>query len=176
MVGIARIVSPGLLLLGLWVWGAQAAAAEQDAAFGRWAGPSSILELSSVDGQSLQGKVVALKDPLFKAGDKGPEGQPVTDVNNPDPTRRGVPILGMDLFANYQRKGKGWQGEIYDPESGKTYSSRLRVDKDGELLLRGYIGAPMFGRTERFIPVSRCTNAIRKMLRLASLSGCSGDP
>lgn len=175
MICIARFAMAAAVLAGLLLGGA-ARAAEAEAVFGLWAGPTSILELYPAANDSLRGRVVALKDPLFKPGDKGPEGQPVTDMNNPDPALRSVPILGMDLLADYERSGKKWRGEIYDPESGKTYSSNLRIDRGGDLLIRGYIGAPMFGRTATFVPVERCSEDIVQMLRMAQLPGCESAP
>ena len=38
-------------------------------------------------------------------------------------------------------------GHVYDPKSGRTYSGEMRAE--GNLLhLRGYVGLPIFGRTE----------------------------
>ncbi len=43
-------------------------------------------------------------------------------------------------------------GTIYDPGSGTTYWCRLTLDGD-RLLLRGYVGVPLFGRTTAWIRV-----------------------
>ncbi len=40
-----------------------------------------------------------------------------------------------------------WNGHITNPDDGKTYTITLRVDADGRLRMRGYIGLPLFGRT-----------------------------
>ena len=37
-------------------------------------------------------------------------------------------------------------GEIYDPESGKTYSAKMSLESPDTLSLRGYVGIPLFGR------------------------------
>ncbi|MGI9326084.1 MAG: DUF2147 domain-containing protein [Pseudomonadales bacterium] len=147
-------------------------AADPALVFGLWAGPSSILEVFESTPGHVQARVVALKNPLFREGEDGPVGEPVVDVNNPDEDLRSRPVLGMELLQEYQRKGKKWQGKIYDPESGKLYSSNMRVNDDGELLMRGYIGAPMFGRTATFVPIQRCTALIKRMLKSALLPGC----
>ena len=43
-------------------------------------------------------------------------------------------------------------GEILDPANGKTYKVRLKpVDGGKKLEVRGYIGAPMFGRTQTWL-------------------------
>ncbi len=71
------------------------------------------------------------------------------DVNNPDPALRDRPLIGLVLMGNYRFDGKRWSGGwIYDPDAGKQYKSRLQLNSDGTLEVRGYIGAPMFGRTQ----------------------------
>lgn len=149
--------------------------AQQDPVFGLWAGPSSIIRVYTEAPGTLQAQVVALENPRFQEGDDGPVGELMTDIKNPDAALRAMPIVGLEILRDYRRKGGKWQGKIYDPESGKTYSSHMRVDRDGALLMRGYIGAPMFGRTAEFVPVSRCTEKIQRMLRSAELPGCQAS-
>ena len=40
-----------------------------------------------------------------------------------------------------------WASHITNPDDDKTYTITLRVDHDGRLRMRGYIGIPLFGRT-----------------------------
>jgi uncharacterized protein (DUF2147 family) len=40
-----------------------------------------------------------------------------------------------------------WDSHITNPDDGKVYTITLRVDEDGRLRMRGYIGIPLFGRT-----------------------------
>ena len=71
------------------------------------------------------------------------------DVKNPDPALRDRKLIGLKLMDEYRYDGKRWtDGWIYDPDAGKRYKSRLQMRKDGTLEVRGYIGAPMFGRTQ----------------------------
>ena len=75
-----------------------------------------------------------------------------TDEKNPDPELRDRVLIGLELFAGFDYKGKGkWKdGTIYDPNSGKTYRCIItRVDAD-TLKVRGYIGVAMLGRTEKW--------------------------
>jgi uncharacterized protein (DUF2147 family) len=52
--------------------------------------------------------------------------QPGTDENNPDPARRNQPIVGTQiLLAMKPVRVDRWDGEIYNPENGKTYSGRI---------------------------------------------------
>jgi uncharacterized protein (DUF2147 family) len=39
-------------------------------------------------------------------------------------------------------------GDIYAPESGKTYSSYMYLKDINTLKVRGYVGISLFGRTE----------------------------
>ena len=67
--------------------------------------------------------------------------------------RRNQPILGMTILRDLRRSDGGanrWEGgDILDPENGKVYHVRLTPSPDGRRLdVRGYIGAPLFGRTQ----------------------------
>ena len=67
-------------------------------------------------------------------------GRAKTDIKNPDPKLRKRPIIGMTILSGFKAAGGGWtDGRIYDPESGKTYRSRLRVNPDGSLKVSGCI-------------------------------------
>jgi uncharacterized protein (DUF2147 family) len=147
--------------------------ADPEAVMGRWASDRSVIEIS-VAGDHLSVIVVALKNPVYTAEETaGPVGAIRVDANNPDPSMRERPVLGMELVSGYTYTGKRWEGDIYDPESGNTYSSRMSVNDDGNLAMRGYIGAPMFGRTSIFVPVSQCTEVIVDMLVMADLPTCT---
>ncbi|MEM7001790.1 MAG: DUF2147 domain-containing protein [Pseudomonadota bacterium] len=139
---------------------------------GRWASETAVLNVTEQNGQ-LHAHIIALKDPLYTAEEQlGPVGTPRLDDNNPDASLRERPVLGMDLLVEYRHSGKRWEGKIYDPESGNTYSSRMKVDRDGNLAMRGYIGTPLLGRTAIFVPVSTCQPAIKDMLAKANLTDC----
>ena len=73
-----------------------------------------------------------------------------TDRHNKDPGLRGRLLLGLVIIDALVRErdnrwGGGW---IYDPDVGKTYRCRLTLSDKGTLEVRGYIGAPMFGRSQ----------------------------
>ncbi|XOV84350.1 MAG: DUF2147 domain-containing protein [bacterium] len=140
------------------------AADTSTAVSGYWVGDTSILHIEAQAGQ-LRATIVALKDPVYLASeDIGTPGAPRTDNNNPDPELQGRALLGLNLLTAYRYRDGRWQGKIYDPESGNTYSSRMSVDRQGRLNMRGYIGAPMFGRTAVFMPLSDCSENVQVML------------
>ena len=67
--------------------------------------------------------------------------------------RKDKPVLGMTIIRNVRQDGddKGlWDGgDILDPKDGKVYKTRLKPADGGKKLeVRGYIGAPLFGRTQ----------------------------
>lgn len=76
--------------------------------------------------------------------------RPDRDRQNPDPALRDRPLKGLEIFSGFRYEGQGtWGGgRIYDPNSGNTYRCTIRVIDRDTLELRGYIGIPLFGRTE----------------------------
>ena len=71
--------------------------------------------------------------------------------------RKGKPKIGLEIIRGGQQSdGKTvWEGgKILDPENGKNYSLRLTPIEGGKKLeVRGYIGAPLLGRTQTWIRV-----------------------
>lgn len=94
-------------------------------------------------GDRYYGKIVWLKSPAEN-------GKPKVDGNNPDKSKRNNPVIGLVLLSNFKFDGDDeWKGgDIYDPESGKTYDSYLYLKDKNTLKVRGYIGISLFGRTE----------------------------
>ncbi|XOV86405.1 MAG: DUF2147 domain-containing protein [Pseudomonadota bacterium] len=140
------------------------AIADRDDVKGYWATDGSIFEIYEQDG-TLLGQVRALREPVYSA-EENPDlaGQARMDLNNPDAAQRSRPIMGIHMFSEYEYKGGQWQGKIYDPETGNTYQSKMAVNNEGLLEIRGYIGLPMFGRTAQFLPISTCEPHILEML------------
>ena len=65
---------------------------------------------------------------------------PKTDVRNPDPGLRSKPILGLRILSGFTRNGDRWDnGRIYDPNSGKSYKSKLSLNRDGSLNVSGCV-------------------------------------
>ncbi|MCE2994135.1 MAG: DUF2147 domain-containing protein [Cyclobacteriaceae bacterium] len=85
--------------------------------------------------------------------DRDEQGKPLTDTQNPDPSKRSRLLCGLEIIPNLVYKDGKWKGTIYDPESGKTYSSEIVLVNENTLEVTGYIGLPMFGRTEKWTRV-----------------------
>lgn len=61
------------------------------------------------------------------------------------------PIEGLRILTGLKADGNNrWRdGKLVDPESGKVYSGKLTLSDDGQSLdLRGYVGTPLFGRSQ----------------------------
>ena len=95
------------------------------------------------------GKLEKLLDPTAK-----PDA--VCDKCTDD--RKDKPLVGMTLIKGVKQSDSDkamWDGgEILDPNNGKTYKVRLTpVDGGKTLAVRGYIGAPLLGRTQTWLRV-----------------------
>jgi len=86
-------------------------------------------------GDKFCGKIVWLKEP------NNPEGNPKKDLNNTEDALRSRPILGLELLSGFLPESKTeWEdGTIYNPEDGKTYSSKLTLANPGELEVEGCV-------------------------------------
>lgn len=103
--------------------------------------PAKILIYKS--GDKFYGNIIWLKNPLK-------DGKQRTDVQNPDKTKRSNSIIGLVILTGFKFDGDSeWKGgNIYDPESGKTYSSYMYLTDKNTLKVRGFVGVSLFGRTE----------------------------
>ena len=101
-------------------------------------------------GDALCGRVASLRSPFDE------HGCLLQDRHNPEPSLRPRAVEGLEILRGLRRSPddeNAWDGgTIYDPASGNTYWCRLTVDGD-RLLLRGYVGVPLFGRTTTWIRV-----------------------
>ena len=58
-------------------------------------------------------------------------------------------IVGMVFLRGFSPDGDGWSGgTVDDPDNGKEYRGKIKSLGKDKLYLRGYVGIPMFGRTE----------------------------
>jgi uncharacterized protein (DUF2147 family) len=95
-------------------------------------------------GGVFSGKIEKLLDPATK---------PDAKCDKCTDERKDQPILGLSIIRNVKANADDttlWDGgEILDPNNGKTYKVRLRPTDGGKKLdVRGYIGAPLLGRTQ----------------------------
>ena len=90
------------------------------------------------------GRLTWLKEP------KNPDGTPKLDTKNPDASLQSRAIEGLTILTGLEYEGDGeWEdGEIYDPESGKTYSCLMELEDENTLEIRGFIGVSLLGRSQ----------------------------
>lgn len=71
-------------------------------------------------------------------GTKPPDSK---DVSNPDPALRNRLLLGLMILSDFKPVSPGrWSGgRIYDPNSGKTYASKMAVNAKGSLKVEGCV-------------------------------------
>ncbi|QJD99323.1 DUF2147 domain-containing protein [Massilia forsythiae] len=106
--------------------------------------PSALIRITEQQGE-LQGKI----EKLFRAP---------TEDQNPkcvqcQGERKDQPIVGMTIVSGLRKSGSDYSGgEILDPKNGKVYKSKLTVQDGGKKLeVRGYIGMPVFGRSQTWL-------------------------
>lgn len=101
-------------------------------------------------GASLCGRIVDLKEKLYAADDeKGMAGKPKIDRENPDQSLRDRAIIGLTIVEGFKKTKSGWgSGTIYDPDKGKTYRCKMKLQDGGrKLYVRGFVGVSLLGRT-----------------------------
>jgi uncharacterized protein (DUF2147 family) len=99
----------------------------------------------SEQGGTLVGSIDKLLDP---------KAEPNAKCDKCADDRKDKPVVGLQIIRGVKADGDGvWAGgEILDPNNGKTYKTRLKpVDGGKRLEVRGYIGAPLFGRTQTWV-------------------------
>lgn len=67
-------------------------------------------------------------------------GKDQRDINNADPAKRQQRLLGLTILSSLTADGDVWRGEIYDPKSGRTYTSEVRRKGPGVLEVKGCFG------------------------------------
>jgi len=62
---------------------------------------------------------------------------------------KNAPLLNMVILKGLKKNGEKWSdGLILDPAKGKEYKCFIALEDEKTLKVRGYIGNPLFGRTQ----------------------------
>ena len=69
------------------------------------------------------------------------DGRAARDKNNPNPALRNRPLLGMPFVTNFTPAGANkWRnGQIYNPQNGKTYRAKMDMNANGSLTVSGCV-------------------------------------
>jgi hypothetical protein len=144
------------LLLLLCVLGVNCAFAEDpNSPLGNWKTVDDVtgLVLATIHIEELPNHT--LSGTLIKTFQLNPKAPPsVCSKCAKDDPRYNKPILGMTIMTGFHHvEGNVWgEGEIVDPKRGSIYRSQVRtVDNGKKLSVRGFVGLPLFGRTQTWI-------------------------
>lgn len=101
-------------------------------------------------GGTYFGKLVWLGQP----NDPG-TGKPRMDAKNVDQSKRSRPLMNLPLMYNFKYDGDNvWSdGKIYNPEDGKGYNCKMTLKDSNTLLVRGYVGISLLGKTQTWIRI-----------------------
>lgn len=115
------------------------------AILGKWSTENgkSVVEIYQQNGV-FYGKMIELKNPI------DPDtGKPKLDKENPEAKLKSRPLLGLVIMTGIKFESDNYwgDGEIYDPESGNTYSCRLKMNGNDQIDMRGYMGFSLIGRS-----------------------------
>jgi uncharacterized protein (DUF2147 family) len=148
--GLPRVFGK-MLLAGALVVSTSLAMAQPTTPVGLWqtiddttGQPKALVQIVDDGGGTLSGKIV--------------HGL----ASNDDPTRRCTactdsrkdqPMRGLTIISDMKPDGGDWDGgQILDPENGKLYKCKMHLEDGGEkLVVRGYIGISLIGRSQTWI-------------------------
>lgn len=105
--------------------------------------PKSVVEIFESNGK-IFGKIIEIVDPARR--DKKCEKCEGQDKNKP--------VLGMIVIRGLAKDGEEYNGgKILDPESGNLYKCLLKLENKDKLIVRGYMGFSLIGRSQTWIRV-----------------------
>jgi len=138
-------------LAGVLLAGAVTAMAQTDSPVGTWqtiddhtGQPKALVQIAQDGNGSFSGKVIK---------GLGPNDQPDRRCTACTDARKDQPILGMTIINDMKKDGDGWDhGQILDPENGKIYKCKMHLEDGGnKLVVRGYIGVSLLGRSQTWV-------------------------
>lgn len=142
---VATVAAAALLMSGL----AGFARAETPTPVGVWRtfDDKTGLERGLVRIREQQGELVG-----FIVGTKDPaEAARTCDLC--EGVLKGQPIMGLNVINGLRQDGDEWDGgRILEPETGSVYRCSMRLTDGGrKLVIRGYLGISLFGRSQTWV-------------------------
>jgi uncharacterized protein (DUF2147 family) len=93
------------------------------------------IRITNCGGGAICGALVWMKDPNDPA-----TGRPKTDKNNPDASKQGRPLLGVQIVLGMKPSGPNvWSGDVYNTQDGRTYSGSFTLISDNAAALKGCV-------------------------------------
>jgi len=66
------------------------------------------------------------------------EREPGIDKYNPDPRKRGRPLLGTPILLSMKpEESNKWEGKVYNPKDGGFYGASIKLESANALRLEG---------------------------------------
>jgi uncharacterized protein (DUF2147 family) len=103
------------------------------------------------------------------------------DEHNPDASKRSRPTLGIPVLINMKKKAgvDQWEGEVYNANDGKSYSSTIKPNGSDKLEVQGCVlgflcGGETWTRIASPVPPSSATN-VAKPTKTAVAPKTTGD-
>jgi uncharacterized protein (DUF2147 family) len=114
--------------------------------------PKAVLQIEKQPNQTLSARIVKIYP------DPGHVQKELCEACEGD--KHNQPILGMQIMEGVKQDKENWQfwanGKILDPSNGKVYHCNLQlIDGNQKLLVRGYIGVPLFGRSQKWVRIEK---------------------
>ena len=64
------------------------------------------------------------------------------------------PVLGLVIIKVLKKKGDFYEGgKVTDPKNGKSYHCKMNLEGKDKLIVRGYIGISLFGRSQTWFRI-----------------------
>ncbi|PCE26609.1 DUF2147 domain-containing protein [Burkholderia ubonensis] len=106
--------------------------------------PKALVQIAEDSDGSLSGKVVK---------GLGANDTPDRRCSACTDERKDQLIKGMTIIKAMKKDGDHWDGgNILDPENGKVYKCKMTLDDGGQkLVVRGYIGVSLLGRSQTWV-------------------------
>jgi uncharacterized protein (DUF2147 family) len=113
------------------------AAPSADAVIGTWHSPTKngIISIQRC-GSSICGTLLS--------GDDMRANPNAKDVNNKDAAQRNRPLKGLMMLSGFKQGDGVWEdGQVYNPNDGRTYSGKITPVDANTLKLRGCVFVPL---------------------------------
>jgi len=79
------------------------------------------------------------------------DGGMTVDTKNKNPQLNNQPLCGMKILYGFEQgksKDEWLHGHIYKADDGDLYNANITQIAPDKLRLRGYVGIPLFGKTQ----------------------------
>jgi uncharacterized protein (DUF2147 family) len=108
-------------------------------------------------GTMMCGYIVSILDPTIPPNPH--------DIYNEKPELRSRPLCGLQILGDLKFNDGVWEGWVYDPHRGKTFSVEVKLQDANTLNIHGYLGVKLLGETQVWTraskDIAKCTRSVR---------------